>query len=202
MKKHPLKVGFDLDGVLLYNPLRILRPAAHAMSHIIRKKSNGEVSFYIPKGKTEEYIWRILHLSSLFIAPGFKDLKKLVENGDIEAYLITARYACLKPDLKHWFRRLEVDKYFKAWYYNETNAQPHLHKEQKIKELRLDMFIEDNWTIVNYLHNTFNQKDAHKPAPKIMWIYNLMDRKIAYDHKFPTLKHAIDHIKKLPDRNL
>jgi hypothetical protein len=36
-KRKPLRVGFDLDGVLLYNPFCSLRPVTHALSHI--KKS-------------------------------------------------------------------------------------------------------------------------------------------------------------------
>ena len=56
-----------------------------------------------------------------------------------------------------------------------------------IKDLDLDVFVEDNWGIVEYLSPKFRRT-------KIAWIYNLLDRTIPYPYKFPSLKKTIEHI--------
>lgn len=38
MAKKPLKVGFDLDGVILYNPVRVLRPFSAFTSKLLFHK--------------------------------------------------------------------------------------------------------------------------------------------------------------------
>jgi len=50
MPKRPLRVGFDLDGVLLYNPARIARPlVAFVKKHFLKKRTK---LFLYPKIKT------------------------------------------------------------------------------------------------------------------------------------------------------
>ncbi len=195
----PLRVGFDLDGVLLYNPARIIRPIVAIFKNIFVKKKRH--TFIIPKSPLQQKVWSLLHLSSMFIAPGFQDVKKLIEEGKIEAYIITARYSFLKDDFVKWQKKMNAQKYFKACYSNENDEQPHLFKERMIKELDLDLFIEDNWDIVSHLHNNMSLKngetDPTKLKPKIFWIYNIMDRNIEHPFKYPYLKKAVKELQKM-----
>lgn len=189
----PLRVGFDLDGVLLYNPARIIRPIIALFKDIFIKKRRKK--FIIPKTPLEKAIWSVLHLSSMFIAPGLKDIHKLVEEGKIEAYIITARYSFLKNDFEHWKKRLGTDKYFKACYQNEHDEQPHLFKERMIRELDLDVFVEDNWDIVEHLDE--KAKEDKKHHRRIYWVYNILDRGIVHPHKIPGLQYAMNEIKEM-----
>lgn len=191
----PLRVGFDLDGVLLYNPARIIRPIVAVIKNNFIK--NRRKKFIIPQTPLEKFIWSILHLSSMFIAPGLKDIHKLVKEGKIEAYIITARYSFLKYDFEHWKKKLGTEEYFKACYQNEQDEQPHLFKERMIRELDLDVFVEDNWDIVEHLDK--KAKEDKKHQRRIYWVYNILDRNIEHSHKIPGLQHAVDDIKKMLD---
>jgi len=191
MKNKVLKVGFDLDGVLLYNPARIFRPIIYFIKkYILKRKTN---QFYYPKNKLEQFIWLLLHKSSLFPAPGVKEIKQLIKEKKIKAYVISARYESLKEDFLFWKKKIDPENLFSSWYYNEKNDQPHLYKEKMIKKLKLDIFVEDNWDIVKYL-KTQNSKIKSGKKTKIFWIYNLLDRKIKYWYKFSSLKEVIKKI--------
>jgi hypothetical protein len=62
-----------------------------------------------------------------------------------------------------------------------------------IKKLNLDIFVEDNWDIVNYFKSQMSNLKSKKKV-KIFWIYNLLDRKIKYRYKFSSLKEVIKKI--------
>ena len=191
MKNKVLKVGFDLDGVLLYNPARIFRPIIYFIKKYILKRNTNQ--FYYPKNKLEQLIWLFLHKSSLFPAPGVKEIKQLIKEKKIKAYVISARYESLKEDFLFWKKKIDPENLFSSWYYNEKNNQPHLYKEKMIKKLNLDIFVEDNWDIVKYL-KTQNSKLKSGKKTKIFWIYNLLDRNIKYWYKFSSLKEVIKKI--------
>jgi len=186
MSKRPIRIGFDLDGVLLYNPVRVIRP----IISLLKKKKviqRRELQFFVPKTKQQQLLWKLFHKSSLFVSPAVKQLAELVASGEVEAYIVTARFAHLKPDTQYWFNKFAQKNIFKASFMNEQDEQPHLFKLRKIEELKLDYFVEDNWDIVNFL----SQK---KLATKISWISNFGDRKINYHSKFFKLQSFIDSL--------
>lgn len=193
MKK--LKVGFDMDGVVLYNPARIIRPLISLLKDkgLIKRR---QLQFYVPTSNWEKRFWWLFHQSSIFVAPGLPALKKMVDMGSVEAYLITGRFSHLKPDFEKWRRRFESKKIFTKYYLNEKDEQPHLFKEKMINKLGLDVFIEDNWDIVNYLQNRSKKKT------KIFWIYNLFDRGIDYPDRFSSLSKTLDCLQTLISNNV
>ncbi len=71
-----LRVGFDLDGVILYNPIRIFRPFVYLAKRLFTKKR--AKTFWIPKRPWEKAFFHLAHKTSLFIVPGYEDIKKLV----------------------------------------------------------------------------------------------------------------------------
>ncbi|MDA1316894.1 MAG: hypothetical protein O3B87_02610, partial [bacterium] len=150
----PLKIGFDLDGVLLYNPARIFRPITLAVKKIMGGTEKKELHFYYPHSPIEQLMWKMVHWSSMFIAPGFEDIKKLADEGRIEPYIITSRYQCLTNDFDWWLKRMNAKKYFKGTYHNKENVQPHVFKEQMINKLNLEYFVEDNFDIVSHITKT------------------------------------------------
>lgn len=183
----PLKVGFDMDGVLLYNPGRIVRPFVSSIKKIFLHKK--KLTFYYPKTGYEKIFWRFVHKSSIYNAPGLHEITKLVQEGKIEAYLITARYNFLGSSVENWVKKNGLEKTFKGVFYNSKDEQPHEFKERLIKKLGLAMYVEDNFDIVNHLSTT--------TSAEILWIYNIFDRKMAFPRKFPHLKDAISFLKSL-----
>jgi len=111
----------------------------------------------------------------------------------VDGYIVTARYDFLKDDFEKWLIRLEAHNHLVASYHNKNDEQPHLFKERMIEKLGIDIFVEDNWDIVQYLNARFAKK---KNKPTVLWIYNIIDRFIPYEYKFPTLEKAADFIEK------
>lgn len=189
LKKKTIKIGFDLDGVLLYNPARNLRPITQILKRIVKPKSRKKTHFYFPKNRLEILIWRIVHWSSLFLAKGFEEVKELKKNDKIETFIITSRYDCLKKDFFYWLKKMNAKNYFKSTFHNQDNLQPHVFKEKMINKLQLDYFFEDNWDIVKHLNK--------KTKAKIFWISNPLDSAISYNFKFYTLQDAVNYLKKI-----
>lgn len=192
MKRQPLRVGFDLDGVLLYNPARIVRPIIVFLKKYLLKRDLDK--FYYPKNRLEKIFWFILHKSSLWPSPGIKELVKLVKQKKINAYVVSARYELLEKDFARWINIIDPDKVFSGCFYNNKNDQPQLFKEKMINKLKLDIFVEDNWDIVKHL------KIKSKKL-KIYWIYNILDRSINYKYKFSSLKNVVEYLKQLTINN-
>lgn len=188
MKRKPIKVGFDLDGVLLYNPARVVRP----LIALLKKKKilidRKELEFYIPRPGPQQYFWDLLHKSSCFMAPGIDRISSMKDRGLISPYLITGRFGHLEKDFHKWKRKMNADELFEKCYMNSNNEQPHLFKERLIKELNLEIFVEDNWDIVKYL--------SQNKTRKIIWVSNVLDWKIKHPYKVGNLNQAIDLIEK------
>lgn len=194
MKKQILKVGFDLDGVLLYNPARIARPIIVFLKKIFLKKEINK--FHYPKTKIQKLIWLIFHKVVFGPAFGYDELKKLMKSKKIKAYIITGRNESLKNDFKKWLIKLEASKFFSGSYFNDKNEQPFLFKERMIKKLKLDLYVEDNWDIVSYL-NSIQNKSERSSKIKIYWIYNIFDRLKKFPNKFPSLDSVVKKIKNI-----
>lgn len=188
--RNKIKVGLDFDGVVAYNPFRIIRsPVAFIKRNILRVR---KLQFWYPKHKWEQIFWIILHESSVFPAKGVDLLANLVKNGVVEAHLMTARYSFLDDHLYNWLDKYNLRSLFKTVNLNKNDEQPHLFKEKIIRKYKLDYYIEDNWDIVKYLSQlrTTNQE----LRTKIYWIYNILDRFVEYPYKFPYLEKALEEI--------
>jgi len=185
MAAKKIKIGFDLDGVVLYNPVRIFRPIAAFLKSLLGTKKYK--LFYFPKTKVEKIVWSLIHKTSFKPAFGLKRLKSLVKSKKIEAYIITARYDFLKNDFEGWMKKINKNKIFKNVYYNKTNLQPNAFKEKMINKLKLDIFVEDNWGVVQKL-----TKKVKKT--RLYWITNIFDKNINYQYKFSNLDEALKKI--------
>lgn len=191
MTRKILKIGFDLDGVLLYNPARVIRP----ITALLKKKkfliNRDHLEFYVPKPGLGQFFWELLHKSSMWLAPGFNEIKQLKKEKKIEAYLITGRFGHLQDNYDKWRKKMKADTLFVKSFMNLSDEQPHLFKERLIRELKLDFFIEDNWDIVQYLASRFDQSQQEKKTVKIIWLSNILDFKITYPYKVKSLKEAL-----------
>ncbi len=174
-----------MDGVLLYNPARIIRPFISSIKHVFLKKK--KLHFYYPKSSYEKFFWALGHRSSIYNAPGLPEITRLVNEGKIEAYLITARYGFLGVTVEKWVKKNKLEKTFMGVYHNALDEEPHLFKEKMVKKLHLDMYVEDNFDIVNHLKKT--------TSADIVWIYNILDRGTPFPKKFPHLASAVNALK-------
>lgn len=185
----PLKVGFDFDGVILYNPARILRPFLSYLRG--RKVRNGveELVFTHPRGRVKRAFWWLAHQSSLFPARGLEEVYKLIQARAIEAHIVTGRSSYLKADFERRLRSIKADQHMLSWHISETDEQPHKFKERIIGELELDCYVEDNWGIASYL--------AKKTRAKIFWISNAADFHLDFPDKYLHFHQVVARIKEL-----
>jgi hypothetical protein len=179
-----IRVGIDFDGVLAYNPFRVVRaPVTYVKRKILRQKTT---RFYIPQTGVEKALWTILHESSIFPAKGVHLLKELVREKKIDAHLVTARYSFLQKHLYEWLKRNTIEDVFSSITINTHDEQPHIYKEKVINQKKFDYFIEDNLDIVEHV--------ASRTDTSILWIYNVLDRSYPYENKFPVLQKALEYI--------
>jgi hypothetical protein len=176
-----IKIGIDFDGVLAYNPFRIIRaPITYTKRKIFKAK---RLHFYVPKTPIERFVWTLVHESSFLPARGLSLLKDMSKEQKYEFHIVTARFHFLQPGIMRWIIRNNLEGMFTDIHMNKHDKQPHIHKLDKINELQLDYFIEDNWDIVEYLNG--------KVSTKVLWIYNITDKNILYTDKFPYLEKAL-----------
>lgn len=185
----PLRVGFDFDGVILYNPARVLRPFLSYLRG--QKVKNGEekLVFYHPEEPLKQAFWWLAHQSSLFPAKGLQDIYDLGKSGKLESHIVTGRSSFLKPDFERRLRAIKADKHMKSWHISASNEQPHEFKERMIKQLKLDCYVEDNWNIARYL--------AERTNARIFWISNAADFHFDFPDKYLHLHQVVAKIKEL-----
>jgi len=180
-----IRIGLDFDGVVAYNPLRIVRgPITYVKRRIFGAK---KTKFYVPKSPIMKALFWIPHQFSFLPERGMEYLRQLVESGDVEVYIVSGRYGYLDDELIHWLTKHGYHTLFKEIIVNRHDEQPHLFKERQLKTLKLDYFIEDNFDIVEHL-------SALQQECKILWIYNILDKYSSYPRKYPDLLTALTSI--------
>lgn len=177
-------VGIDFDGVIAYNPFRIIRlPISIFKRKFFKIK---KLTFFSPHNEFERFIWTLIHESSIFPAKGVDLLKQLVEENKIEIHLVTARYHFLDKQLVRWLKNNQLYSLFTSINLNTQDEQPHLFKQRIIEKNKFDYYIEDNLDIVKHLNATTHVK--------VLWIYNILDRDYSYANKYPNLQQALEKI--------
>jgi hypothetical protein len=185
MSQKKIKVAFDMDGVLLYNPTRIFRSLI-AKGKKVHVLSREELEFYHPAKPSEELFWLMAHWSSFRLNPGFKELLKLVKNNQIEAYVVSARFACLQKNSQRWLKKMQAANIFKAVYLNDQDEQPHLFKERIAKKLAVDYFVEDNFDVASHLSQSLKSGED-----RVLWLSNKLDYHRAFKHKFKSFRQVM-----------
>ncbi len=180
-----IRIGFDFDGVVFYNPTRIIRP----MIYFVKRYLFGikKTRFYIPRHPLTQKLAAFLHKTSYGPNKGFEKFLALISDPRYEVYIITARLSFMKDDIQELLRTYDLKK-LKRIIQNHADHQPHLYKEALLKKLELDYFVEDNWDIVEHL--------AKKTGTKVIWMSNLIDNIfIKYRPKAKNLGQAVDIIR-------
>lgn len=192
VSQQKIRIGFDLDGVILANPIRVFRSfiSTSKRLHLLPRK---ELEFYQPKTALEKQLWLYLHKSSWRLANGFEVIQTLAHQGKIEAYIISGRFACLEPDTKRWLKKLQDSGAFREIYFNDHDEQPHLFKERMLKKLQLDYYVEDNYDLAKYLRQ-------HQSKVQIWWLSNLLDSRLDFSQKFLSLAKVAEKLQSLVEK--
>ena len=158
-----MNIGFDLDKIFIkYPPFipEILIDKAY------KRKINGKLKYRVPP-KLEQLLRSFLH-NSIFRQP-IKDnisfVKELTKQNSNKHYLISGRFGFLKNKTNQIIKKHGFDKIFDGLHFNFSNNQPHLFKNEIIKKLRIDLYVDDDLQLLEHL-----SKD--NPKIKFFWLNN------------------------------
>lgn len=162
-------VGFDFDKVFIDYPPFIpyfFIDYLYKGSSVFRKnRIKNTVLHYRFPGTLEQKI-RILSHYPIFRHPIKKNisaLQKLSNHKECKVYLVSSRFGFLKKRTDNILNKYKLDKYFDGIYFNYNNQQPHAFKEETIKKLKIDTYIDDDLDLAFYLAKKI-------PTLKIYWV--------------------------------
>jgi hypothetical protein len=155
-----MNIGFDLDKVFINTPPFI--PKA-IIEKLYKKKDNGILLYRMP-GKPEQIIRKISHLPLL--RPAMKENLEFLQSisrDKYKLYLISSRFKFLESSTSRIIKKYKFEKIFKAMFFNYSNEQPHIFKNRIIRNLKLDYYIDDDLSLLNYVA-------ANNKNTKFFWL--------------------------------
>ncbi len=143
-----MNIGFDLDKVFIdYPPL----VSPKLIDKLYKKKDNGGLLYRIP-AYPEQVFRRISHFPLL--RPAIKENLEFLRNipkKNNKLYLISSRFKFLEKRTLKLVKRYELDKVFDEMYFNFGNQQPHEFKNDVIKRLKLNIYVDDDLSLLKHV---------------------------------------------------
>jgi len=130
---------------------------------LYKKKDNGVLLYRIPS-YPEQVFRKATHLP--FLRPAIKEnlaFLKNISKKENKLYLISSRFKFLEETTQKLIKKYELDKIFDTLYFNYENKQPHIFKNDIIKNLNLDLYVDDDLSLISYVAK-------HNPQTKFFWL--------------------------------
>lgn len=143
-----MRIGFDLDKVFIDLPPLV---PDGLIERLYRKKANGEIAYRIPS-RPEQIIRKASHLPILrpAIFENISFLKKISKDKN-KLYLISSRFGFLEDRTKALIKIHRFDEIFDEMFFNFSNKQPHEFKNEVLKKLKLDIYVDDDFHLLKYV---------------------------------------------------
>ncbi len=144
------KIAFDLDGVFINKPPLIPKKL---LERLFRGKNKNGLHYRFPHSKLEQKVRKISHFYLLRppIRKNIEFIRRLAQDKKYELYAISGRYSFLEKETDIWLEKRKIKGLFKKIFINLENKQPHLFKEEKLKENKIDIFVDDDGLLADYL---------------------------------------------------
>jgi len=157
-----MRIGFDLDKIFINTPPFL---PIWVINKFYKKRDNGILLYRIPSRTEQLLLRKPSHLPFLRqpIRQNITFLKELAKDKNNHLYLISSRFKFLEPETNRLVKKYGLDKIFEKLYFNYENKQPHKFKNDILKELKLDIFIDDDLSLVRYV-----AKD--NPNTRFFWL--------------------------------
>lgn len=162
-------IGFDFDRVFInyppFVPGSLIDLLYKGRSFFRKMNGKSNLSYRFP-GPIEQQL-RIFSHSPFFRHPIEKNitaLQHILEKEKCKTYLVSSRFGFLKGRTEALFAKENLSQYFTGVYFNYNNLQPHKFKEQTIRRLKIDTYIDDDLDLAIYLSQRL-------PSLKIFWIH-------------------------------
>ncbi len=151
-----IRLGFDLDKVFINYPPLV---PTGLIDYLYRDHQKKELSYRIPNSHAEQLIRRLTHF--ILLRPPIKEnilfLKHLSKYENLQIFLISSRYKFLEKTTYQILKRYQIFNCFKKIYLNIEDRQPHLFKEKIIRELNLDIYIDDDLDLLKYVSSRISK---------------------------------------------
>jgi hypothetical protein len=151
-----MKIGFDLDRVFINYPPFM---PGFIIDYLYKNHGTKKLSYRIPSSPVEIFIRRASHwwIFRPPIQQNIDYLHSLAKTGKHELYLISSRYGFLRPQTEFILNKYGLIKPFKQIYLNLKNEQAHEFKKRIIDKLGIDLFIDDDSDLINFLASSNSQ---------------------------------------------
>jgi len=149
------KIAFDLDGVIIDKPPLVPKSL---IERLFRGNNDKKLHYRFPKSKLEQFVRKVSHFY-LFRPPikqNIELVREISHNSGYEIYFVSSRYSFLKKETDLWLEKRDLKNVAKDIFLNLNDEQPHLFKEKILNELKPDIFIDDDETIVRYLRQNIS----------------------------------------------
>lgn len=177
-----MNLGFDFDKVFIKTPPLV--PDA-IIDRLYKKRTTGALQYRIPS--KPEQLFRILAHHPL-LRPLIKEnvlfIQNLSKKKQHRQFLISSRFSFLKKNTEKLTKKHKFNEIFDDMFFNFENKQPHLFKQAIITKLKIDRYVDDDLSILEFL-NKKNKKT------KFFWLNNSKE-KIINDNLI-----AITHLSKM-----
>lgn len=158
-----MNIGFDLDRVFVNYPPFI---PSQVIDWLYKDHSTKRLSYRIPFSPFEQFIRKLSHF--YLFRPKIKESIEFIHNFPLNPhphnlYLISSRYHFLKDLTDKLLKRYNLLMPFVSINLNTKDHQPHLFKERVLKKLKIDLYIDDDLRLLEYLQKTC-------PETKLVWL--------------------------------
>ncbi len=146
-----MNIGFDLDKIFIDYPPFV---SPRVMDKLYKKKDNGVLLYRIPS-YPEQLLRRASHMP--FLRPAIKqnlEFLRRISKKDNKLYLISSRFKFLEKRTAKLIKRYELDQIFDEMFFNYANFQPHIFKQEIINNLNLDIYVDDDLSLIRHAAKT------------------------------------------------
>lgn len=162
-----MRVGFDLDNIFISTPPFI---PGQLIERFYKARDNGVLLYRIPTYPETE-MRKLLHFP-IFRPPIYKNLTFLrgLDKNRNNLYLISSRFKFLEGITRKLVKKYKLDALFDGLYFNFENRQPHEFKNDIIKKLQLDIYVDDDLSLLHYVAK-------HNQGTKFFWLNHTKQKK-------------------------
>ncbi len=185
MKKaqRKINIGIDIDGIFVNKPPLV---PAKIINYLYRKTNSKSLEYKIPINYLDKKFRTISHFGIFrpIIKNNLQWLKENAKNKDINIYIVSGRYSFLENKTKKLLKNNGVEITNKKIKLNIKDLQPHIFKNQIIKNLKIDLMVDDDIFMLKYL-------SKHNPSKTFIWFADSPYFKSEQDYKLNQFKNLI-----------
>lgn len=143
-----MNIGFDLDGIFIDKPPIIPKKIIEWLY-----RGHDHRLFYRFPSKPEQWIRNITHVGLLRPAIGenIQEIRKIRLHNAHRYYLISSRFGFLKKRTEYLIKKYELQNIFYDMFFNSEDEQPHVFKEDMLRKLKIDRYVDDDLPLLQFL---------------------------------------------------